>query len=376
MEKILPPDPQVCRQFARFLGEKSLSLEERQKYLARAEWLEFQRAKRDFRSGELELFNLRIPEAFRHFQSALNLLKSIQFYQNLLGQDFIDDGDYVRLLRSTWLNLAKCRTEDRAGWSEVERYLLQYLALEDRPKEVSDLEAYLRRREILPRESGKAREDLNRLAFELLLWYKQNKYRDIVSIGREIESNLIVVPEMQKDDLIRVLLLIGDSRQKLDFLYDAGDTYQRALKVNPVSLGTLLRLRQNYDRLGQDGQVQEIDRLIERLTARPEISPGSSLIDKGKSFTQRLVLEGKRICLDLRFGDQKEGNEPLVSILFNGQVVWEQFLKDNLISLNTAARAGDNLLQIVAVNRPVTLSQFSCRRSEVANDLMEQRSRS
>jgi hypothetical protein len=100
------------------------------------------------------------------------------------------------------------------------------------------------------------------------------------------------------------------------------------------------------------------------------------LIDKGKSFTQRLVLEGKRICLDLRFGDQKEGNEPLVSILFNGQVVWEQFLKDNLISLNTAARAGDNLLQIVAVNRPVTLSQFSCRRSEVANDLMEQRSRS
>ncbi|GAG57691.1 unnamed protein product, partial [marine sediment metagenome] len=40
MEKILPEDAVVYRFYARFLGEKSLSLEKRQEMLARAEFME------------------------------------------------------------------------------------------------------------------------------------------------------------------------------------------------------------------------------------------------------------------------------------------------------------------------------------------------
>jgi len=374
IEKVLPPDPKVYRQYARFLGEKSLSLGERQEYLARAEFLEFQRAKRDFRSGELELFNFQVRAASGYFQSALNRLKSIQFYQNLLRQDLINLGDYLDLLRSTWLNLAKCRVEERAGLADIEGYLLQFLALEDRPKEVSDLAGYLRRRGILSQEPGRGFDDLSRLAFELWLGYKQTKYRDIIKLGREIEDSFIVVPEKKKSDFVRILQLIGDSYQKIDFLYDGSDVYQKALAVDPTNLETLLRLRQNYERLGQKSRIQEIERAIEKVTSPIEMSLGQPLIEKGKALTQKLVLEGEKIDLDLHFSDREERGETLLSILFNGRVVWEEYLKDNIISLNIETKIGDNMLQVIPVNRSVKICKFSYCRSDGTSHSQEQRS--
>ncbi len=361
MEKVLPPDPQVFRQYARYLGEKSLSLDERQKFLAQAELLDFQRAKRDFRSGELELFGLETQAATHHFQYVLNRLKDIQFYQNLLRQDLIDPNEYLGLLRSTWLNLAKCRAEEGAGWADMEGYLVQFLALEERPKEVSGLEAYLRQRGILSGEPGKGFDDLSRLAFELWLGYKQTKYRDIVKLGKEIEDSLVVVPEKKRRDYVRVLQLIGDSYQKIDFLYDGLDIYRKALDVDPANLETLLRLRQNTDRLGEEARRQDIEKLIEQITSPAEISPGSPWIDKGKTFAQKLILEGKRIELDLHFAERDVNSLPLISVFFNGHVVSEEYLEHNTISLEIETKAGDNMLQIRPVNHPVILAKIVYR---------------
>jgi len=368
MEKVLPPDPQVFRQYARYLGEKSLSLEERQKFLAQAELLDFQRAKRDFRSGELELFGMETQAATHHFQYVLNRLKDIQFYQNLLRQDAIDPSEYLGLLRSSWLNLAKCRAEEGAGLADIEGYLVQFLALEDRPKEVSGLEAYLRQRGILSGEPGKAFDDLNRLAFELWLGYKQTKYRDIVKLAKEIEGSLVVVPEKKRREYVRVLQLIGDSYQKIDFLYDGLDIYRKALDVDPANLETLLRLRQNTERLGEEARRQEIERLIEQITSPAEISPGSPWIDKGKTFAQKLILEGKRIELDLHFAGQDKNNKPLISVFFNGHVVSEEYLEQNTISLEIETKAGDNMLQVRPVNYPVILAKIVYRPSGDSND--------
>ena len=58
MEKILPEDARIYRMYAKFLGEKSLSLEERHKFLAKAEHLEFETAKAKFISGEKKLLYL------------------------------------------------------------------------------------------------------------------------------------------------------------------------------------------------------------------------------------------------------------------------------------------------------------------------------
>jgi hypothetical protein len=54
MEKILPEYAEIYRMYAQFLGEKSLSLTERHKILARAEFLEFEKAKGECYSGENE----------------------------------------------------------------------------------------------------------------------------------------------------------------------------------------------------------------------------------------------------------------------------------------------------------------------------------
>ena len=83
MEKILPADPQIYRMYAKFLGEKSLSVEERQRILADAEFLEFERAKSEHDSGENDYLYFQMNEALNQFKSCLNILEKIVFYQNL-----------------------------------------------------------------------------------------------------------------------------------------------------------------------------------------------------------------------------------------------------------------------------------------------------
>ena len=160
---------------------------------------------------------------------------------------------------------------------------------------------------------------------------------------------------------MRILQLIGDSYQKIDFLYDGGDIYRKALAVDPTNLETLLRLRQNYERLGEEEQRQEIDREIEKITSPPEISPGNSWIDKGKTFAQKLILEGNRIDLDLHFAGRNESVQPLISVFFNGQVVLEGYLEQNIVSLRIETKAGHNMLQVLSVNRPVILTKIAYR---------------
>jgi len=95
MAKILPEDAQMYRDYATFLGEKSLSLEERQRFLAKAEFLEFQRAHDAFEAGEYALFYYRPKEAQNHFKSCMNILKRIRFYQNLFAPlNQIDSSEY------------------------------------------------------------------------------------------------------------------------------------------------------------------------------------------------------------------------------------------------------------------------------------------
>jgi len=52
MERILPEDVGIYRMYAKFLGEKNRSAEERRKFLAEAELMEFENAKSEFYQGE------------------------------------------------------------------------------------------------------------------------------------------------------------------------------------------------------------------------------------------------------------------------------------------------------------------------------------
>ena len=358
MEKILPEDAQIYRIHAEFLGEKSLSAEERHRILARAEFLEFEKAKSEHNSGENEFLYFRVKEALEHFKSCLNILEKIKFYQNVTQQNLIDHSEFSELRKSAFFNLAKCHIEEGGELKEVEGYLRKYLALEDKVSAVGELESYLRDRGFISEKLDASFVDLDRLSFQLLLYFKQNRYRDIVKIGRLLQQSFVVVPEEKREDYVRILQLLGDSFQKIDYIYDAGEFYQKALEVSPENLETLLRLRQNYERLNEDEKIREINERIDKLMSPAEIVLKNLTINKGRSFSRTLALDGREIILDLHFKNSQEGIIPLITIVFNGRVVWEDYLKEEVISISLESKVGENGIRVVAVNCAVDLTSL------------------
>ena len=90
IEKILPQDAAVYRLYAQFLGEKSLSRDKRQGFLAEAEFMEFERAEDAHNAGQRELQYYRLKEAFNHFKSSLDIIGKTNFYQSFSNQELID----------------------------------------------------------------------------------------------------------------------------------------------------------------------------------------------------------------------------------------------------------------------------------------------
>lgn len=391
MEKVLPRTPEAYRQFAGYLGEKSLFLEDRKRLLAEAERLEFSRAGREVELGETALFNLKTPEARGLLERALDRLRGIRFYQALRAENLISQAEFNELKKRTLLNLIKCRVEElamRAGRAgavggqgkitlgdtgagepgpgpgpstlgEIEPWIRQYLALEDQPREVGSLEEYLRLRGIFPERFSPSFDALDRLGLELLFQYKQNRYRDIINVGRMLGESIVVIPEGKKKDYVAILRLIGDSYQKIDYLYDAGDTYRRALDVDPADLETLCRLKNNYDRLSDERRLRELDLAIGKIVTPSSVDFKARRIGKGGVFGQKLRLAGEKMVLTLRLEREKKSLVPLISVFWNGRVVWEDYLREETLRLDLETAEGENRLEIGPVNAPVFLLRMS-----------------
>lgn len=373
MEAILPENASIYNLYAEFLGEKSLSCEERQMYLAKAERLEFERARNEHDSGEGKFQYYWLKKASQDFLSCLRRLERIRFYQNLIGRELIDVEDYLELKKSANLNVAKCILEEGQDFERAQAYLYSYLALEDEVAPVRELETFLGLRGFAKKKLGASFDDLGRLYFQTLLYFKQNRYRDIVRVGRLLEQSFVVVPEEKKEEYVKVLQLVGDSYQKVDYLYDAGGFYRRALEFEPGNLETLLRIRQNYERLNEEEQVQEIDEKIESLLAPRQIEIKRFKIEKGQRSAHTLILDGSEIILDLNFCSE-EGSRvpPMISVFFNGRVVWEEYLKKGegmgqnthpVLSLPLRSKVGENSLVVIPVNTSIELHRMTYRKA-------------
>jgi len=384
MEKILPEDAVLYRFYGRFLGEKSLSLEKRQEMLARAEFMEFEKAKKEYHAGENDFLYFRLKEALTHFKSCVNALDRINFYQSLVQQTLIGSSEFIELRKSTVLNLAKCQIEMGRMLEEVEGDLHLYFKLEDEVAEIGKLELYLRSRELIKEKLETSLDDLKRLSFHMLLSFKQNRYRDIMRVGNILRESFLVVPEAQKNTYVKILLLIGDSYQKVDYIYDALEFYEKALEIEPDNLKTLLRIRQNHERMNEEDKIRETDKKIEKLMTPKERIFKNLLINKGQKYSQVLNLDGREIILTLHFkGGRERDIIPLICVFFNGKVVWESYLKseggfegekveeekesessgeaDKIVSLSLKSNIGKNMLIVMPVNRSVNLLKITCR---------------
>ena len=359
VEKILPRDRTIYRQFAQFLGERSLDLAERVKFLSQAESLDFENAREECAAGQNSFQQFKLKEAIAHFQASLESLAGIRFYQALAAQSLIDPLEYQSLQKDIQLGLAKCRIEETRNLESAIPALRAYLALEDRPGTVSELERFLKERGLVQGKSSPTYKDFSQLSFEALLSYKQNRFRDIVDIGTSLEQNFLVIPEAMKPEYAKILELVGDSYQKLDFIYESNNFFRKARTVGGESLGVLLKIRRNFERLNDTDNLKTINAEIAKLITPPAIAFSNPALAKGVGLVQALTLDGSKAQIIMDFNLPEDPPLPLISVFLNGQVVWEDYLKASPLTVRVTPNMGANTLRIVPVNQSVDLKEIS-----------------
>jgi hypothetical protein len=358
MEKVLPEDAAVYQLFARFLGERSLSREERVKYLCRAEDLEFHNAKMELIAGQNALAVFHVQEALEHFRSALAKLQSIHFYEDLVNQSLIDNLDFKNTFKAVYLAMAKCKIEETRTIDAALGDLRAYLNLEDQLSGASSLENFLKERGLLEEKSILTLKNLSLFSFELFLTFKQNRYRDVIQAGQALESSALVIPQGAKTDYAAVLELVGDAYQKLDYLYESNNFYKKSTDVEGPKVSLLAKMIKNYERLNDTEGLQLADQIIHKMAAADTLR-AETTIPLGGAYALSFSLDGRRFRLSLSFQEASPEAFPFLSILFNGRVVWEDYLKDPVLSLDLPSEVGPNALRIQALNGPATLLKMT-----------------
>jgi tetratricopeptide (TPR) repeat protein len=359
VDKIFPEDAQIYREFAEFLGQRGLSLKERHRYLAKAERLEYQEAQKLLEAGEYAFFYYRFKDAQAHFKSCLNILGRMHFYENMLStEERIEVDEFEELQKRALLNLAKSCLEQGAAFEDVEDYLWAYLEKESNAAVLGNFESYLEGKNLDEEGSSSGFKDLDRLAFHLYLSLKEGKFRDNMRVGREILHGLGRVPEGEKGRFIEILEIVGESFQKADFIYDANDFFYKALEWDPDDLEVLVKLKKNYERLSAEPEVREMDRRIGEIVSPREMEV-DCFLNRGQKYQRSLVLDGRKIHLGLHFSEEEEDWKPLITVLFNGRVVWEDYVEGNVVSFYAETRVGDNSIQIVPVNKEAELRKIT-----------------
>jgi len=361
INRILPEDSHTYRRLAEYLGERALFIEKRHELFVEAEILEFEDAKREYQKGVDAFYSFRLKEASEYFSSCLSKLEKIRFYQNLTQQKLIDYTDFIQLKKFVYLYLAKCSIEENKHLLEAKDFLTHYLELEDNGREIKELESYLIERKIIDRKLENSLDILDKFYIHLCLAYKQSRYLDIVRVGRLIETSYMVIPEEEQNVYVKILQIVGDAFHQVGNIYDAKDYYEKAYDLDPDNLDTLIKMNQDFKRLNDEIEIQKTDLRIEEILFPKNMKVANPHIRKGRRLTQNMVLDGRKIVLVLYFESILEGTLPLVTILFNGQVVWEDYLQENEVSLSLEPKVGENELQVVAVNKEISLSKLSYR---------------
>jgi len=364
INRIMPEDALIYRVYARFLGQKSMSLEERWRYQIKADILDYKDAEAEFLAGENAVLYYRMEEAFERFSSCLMLLDDLKLYQNLLPEKPIDPKAYLELKKNTYLNLIKAGLQSGKTVSGIRDYFQGYLQLENRVVTLNKLGDFLETQRFI---SGNLEENLRDLeAFSLILelYFKENRYRDIIRVGNLFRESYLVIPDGGERAYVNVLRTIGDANLKADFVYEAKEFYQKALDADPDNLDLLLSLVRNYERLNDEEKIAEIRRKIAVVRTDPVMTFQNFTIKKSHSFTKPLVLDGRDIELELLFEERTDKPGPLLSVLFNERMVWEGYRDGPRLSLALETRPGENIFTFISVSRDVSPVRLTYRIKE------------
>ena len=360
IDRVLPEDPEALKTYARFLGERGLSLEARQSALARAEALEVARARTDVERGRRAADAFRAAEAARHVGDALEALGSVRFYQALTGRELFDPREFAGLLKSSRRLLAMNRIEETRSLDDPDGTIAAYLDLEDDFTALGEFETFLKERGLAGETGADSPfKDLKALGFRMNLDFKLNRYRDIARFGGTLLSSSMVIAPSGKPSYVRILTLIGESNLKLDNVYEAEGFYRRALEAGPGDLDVFSGLERCYSRLNNEAKAAEVSRAIGKLTTPAEIDLGGRTVAKGETVKIDLVTTGGPRTFRLAFTpDSGGGPGPLVTIVLDGRVAWERNGDTGIAEFTGTLGQGPSALEITAVSGPFSLARL------------------
>jgi len=360
IEAVLPEEEWALRLYAEFLGSKSLSCGKRQQAMAAAEHLRFQRAQEEYLQAERDWMRANDEEASKHYRACSGLIKSLKFYQNLIGRTMIKLGEYRKLKKEVSLKLGLCQLRRGDEWEKIGPCLREYLELEDSMAELDDLEQMLQGRGFLSGQEEGGFDDLERTAFQVRLNNRQNRFRDSMRLGGRIRESLVLIPKERIADYAAVMIEVGNAHQLADYLYDAVEYYRLALDADPRNLEAMLRLRDNYTRLDKSAELRKLNaRIAECLS--PEVIRFKKKLKRGRMERRDIFLDGEKTAIEIRIERGNEDPPPLISVMLNGMIVVEKYLEDDRLEIEVDPLAGRNRLDISVINRDVVLEEVRLR---------------
>ncbi|HHF52084.1 MAG TPA: hypothetical protein ENL46_05315 [Candidatus Aminicenantes bacterium] len=358
INELLPQKPESLRMYADYLGGRSLSLKERLEKLSKAESMEFELAKSLYKKGLNEARIYHMDNARQHLSSGLRLLDNIKYYQSLTGDKYIDEEQFLNTKKSTLLGLLRLQLQRTGELKEAEGHLKEYLEIEDEDTKIEELEKYMVERNLFEIKPGGS-ENILRFYFKFTFDFKQHRYREIIRERENVEDLLYTAALDSNKYLIKILQIIGDSYQGKDFVYDAGEFYQKALDLDPQNIGTLQRMRENYKRLNDLDGIKMVDEKISEIVMPDEMTFDEREIRKGETYRMVLLFTGESSeYIDMELAG--DSIEPLVAVFFNGKVVDEQYAAGGRISgLELKTKQGQNTLEIKPINKNIKLVRIS-----------------
>lgn len=356
MRAVLPPDAESYRTYARFLAERGLDRSERIHFLAEAEAFDLRQAGEAAAAGRSEFLAARMKPAEEHYREGLRRLDGLRSYRDLDPDASKISATSVRDLRkSLLLGLARCRLETARSLDVILADLKAYLEVEDSAAAVAELEKSLRSRRLIEAKPDASGKDLARLAFEMELIFRQNRYRDVVAYGQSLEAGLVMITEAVRSDYAAILELVGDAYRKLDFLYESNRFYQKARESRPSSsLELLEKMVKNHERLNDSAAVAGLRREAAGLISPRLLDWSGALLPKGTSFKASLVLEAGESRLTFKIVPQ--GPLPVyVTLVLQDRVVWEDFVTGSPVTVSLTPETGASELEITPWNGPLAL---------------------
>jgi hypothetical protein len=359
IDRVLPDDAASLRAYARFLGERALSLEARQSALARAEALDVARARTELDRARREAERFRTADSSARAAAALAALDSVRFYQDLTGHRLFDPRDYKSIRTGARRLLAMNRIEETRSLADGDGLIAAYLADEDDPAALGEFDTFLKERGLgAADDPDSPLKDLRVLLLRTSLDFKLNRYRDIARVGDLFSSSSLVIAPNGRPLYAAILRLVGESDLKLDSVYDAERFYRMAQEAEPDDLDVLLGLARCYGRLNDEARAAGVRKAIGRLISPPLTDLGGRVVPKGGTFEGSFVSAGGRLRVRLETGPADPGPPPLVSVFAGGRVVWEKIGDTGPVEFEIDPGPGPFSLEVAAVSGGIRLDRI------------------